>query len=416
MTDFPTLSNARLSVPRMSARVSAAESASVLARLIASGAADTQADIVRATGLARSTVGTGLDALALIGVVDTDGLRYPSGRGRPGERLRINPSYGVIAAVELNLASATLVLYDFGQHELARAELALSLLTDPADTVARLAEDILRRVGELRPRLPLRTAVIGVAAMVDVKSGNVVGPPMVADWDQFPLASTLAESLGCTVLVRNEVDLRALGDARSLPPSESPLLYLRVGDGIGSGYVDAGGDMVSGVDGAAGEISHMRTSSREGRLCMCGVPDHLHAYGSEWAMTAQWQQSAESRSNDSRDDLERALRRRDLDAVRIAIEAAREIGAVLAEMILMLNPARISVGGRLLDASDVILSTIRAVVYDTGLPLATRNLSIAKAVLGEESGIRGGLVLALENELSAQQLGEHLLTARPQRR
>ena len=84
MTQFADPQLGRLTAPRMSARVSEEESASVLARLIASGTAETRADLVRETGLARSTVGIGLSALFNIGLLSAQGYQHPTGRGRPG--------------------------------------------------------------------------------------------------------------------------------------------------------------------------------------------------------------------------------------------------------------------------------------------------------------------------------------------
>jgi glucokinase len=65
-------------------------------------------------------------------------------------------------------------------------------------------------------------------------------------------------------------------------------------------------------------------------------------------------------------------------------------------------------GGRILEAGDTILSTIRAVVYDTGLSLATRNLTVTHSSLGESAGLVGGLALALERSLSADEIALYL--------
>jgi predicted NBD/HSP70 family sugar kinase len=412
MTQFAGPQLGRLTAPRMSARVSEEESASVLARLIASGTAETRADLVRETGLARSTVGIGLGALFNIGLLSARGYQHPTGRGRPGERLSIEPTFGVIAAVEIDMQRTTIAIYDFGQHQHAAAELETRLTHHPGDVVADIAATVHALIDGLAQPLQLRSAVIGVAAPVDVRRATVVGPPFLAEWDNFPLGAALAEALGCAATVRNDADLRALGEARHMPAENSPLVYLRISDGVGTGYVDAAAEIVTGFDGAAGEISHMRTVTREGRVCTCGGTDHLQSYGSEPAMLAKWRSSHPDRIQATRADFERQLRRRDIEATRFAIEAAREIGAALAEILLVLNPAHITIGGDVLDASDTIMSTIRGVIYETGLPLATRNLSISQSPLGEEAGLRGALLLALEISLAAPALRQHLAARR----
>ena len=81
--------NLRLSVPAVSARISVEMVASTLARLIASHLAVTRADLVRVTGLARSTVTIGLDMLEHAGLIGNFGVQATTGRGRPADLLGI---------------------------------------------------------------------------------------------------------------------------------------------------------------------------------------------------------------------------------------------------------------------------------------------------------------------------------------
>lgn len=406
---------ARLSNPRLSARVSAAESASVLARLIASGAAVTRAELVRETGLARSTVATGLAALERMELLAADGLVATVGRGRPGERIRIAPEFGVIATMEIDTTGTRVALFDFGQQQLATFAVPMPVTDAPAELIATLSEQIAGRLDELGDGRVLRMAVAGVSAPVDVRRGVMVGPPVIDGWEHFPFEERLGEAIGCPVILRNDSDLRALGEARSLPASESPLLYVRLAQGVGAGFTDASSDLFTGVDGAAGEIGHMKADVREGLICHCGGVDHVAVHASVSAMLLRWRRSAEDRAADDVEAFQRALKLRDLDALKITSDAARVLGAALVDVLLMLNPARITVGGAIVEASDTVIATIRAVIYESGLPLATRNLTISSSELGEEAGLRGGLVLALEESLSATQITRYLFPARSTR-
>lgn len=399
---------ARLSSPRLSARVSAAESASLLARLIASGAAVTRADLVRETGLARSTVATGLSALESIGLLAPDGQLVTAGRGRPGERIRISPDFGIVATLEVDTVATRVALWNFGQELLASFTVAAPIGLGPEQLIADVSHEITDRLASLAPNSTVRMAVVGVSAPVDVRSGSIAGPPLLEGWEQFPFETRFGAVLGCPVVLRNDSDLRALGEARSLLASESPLLYVRIASGVGAGFTDAGSELLSGVDGAAGEISHMKSVVRDGITCACGGLDHIADYASETAMLGRWRLSRSDRVSDDAEMFERRLAQRDLDALRIATEAARVLGAALVDVLLMLNPARITVGGSIVDASDAILATIRGVIYENGLPLATRNLTISASVIGEGAGLRGGLVLALEQSLSANRIAAYL--------
>jgi predicted NBD/HSP70 family sugar kinase len=398
----------RLSAPQLSARVSAEVSASVLARLIASGAAVTRAALARETGLARSTVSLGLSTLERIGLVRADGAVDSAGRGRPGELLTIAPDYGLILTAEIDLAGTSVAVFDFGQNLVLKFEIALSTDRPPLDFVTELAGAMIARIDALDTRVRLKSAVVAIPAPVDARRGVVVRPPLLPGWDEFAVASELARLLECPVTVDNDADLRALGEARGLPESASPLLYVRIDTGIGAGFMDGTAELFVGADGAAGDIGHMRTGIGEGRVCSCGERDHLEAHAALPAMVQRWRESAPGRVGDDRYDFERALREGDGDAVRIARDAARIIGAALTDILLMFNPRRISVGGVITSANDVVLAGIRSVVYEVGRPLSTRNLTVAASELGEDAALHGGLVLGLEQGLGVEAISAAL--------
>lgn len=403
----------RLSAPRLSARVSAGVSASVLARLVASGTAVTRAELARETGLARSTVATGLAALHRIGLIEAEGTASHPGRGRPGERLRIAAAFGRIVTAEIDLERTRVAVFDFGQNMTDRFDVPLATSLTPAEFATGLADAILQRLARNAPQTPVRIVVVGVPAPVDTRRGTIVRPPLLPGWDEYPLAAELERRLGCAVVSDNDADLRALGEARSLPESESPLLYVRVDAGIGAGFMDATAELYVGADGAAGDIGHMRTGLNAGRRCRCGQLDHLEAHGSVTAMVEEWDASAEGRTRPGRVEFESALRSGETRAVDIAREAAKIVGRALSDILLMFNPTRISVGGSITDVSDVILAGIRSIVYETGLPLSTRNLTISGSEIGEDAGLRGALVLGLERTLGVTALTRMLTMSTP---
>lgn len=394
------------------ARVAASASASLLARLIASGQATTRADLTRATGLARSTVSLGLDSLGRLGMIEPDGDAPSSGRGRPGELLRIAPTYGLVAAIEIRRHSARVELCDFGQRQVARFTVDVAIADGPVEVVHRVADAIGIAVSDAGA--PLRVAVVAMPAPVDVTTGTIVRPPLLADWDGAPLRAMFEESLGCDCLVDTDADIRALGEARSLPESDSPLLYVLLDDGIGAGLIDSTSELYAGADGAAGDIGHVRTGRHEGAPCRCGDVDHLEAYAGLRELRRAWASRGEGRNAED-GSFERALRAADPVAVDLAADAARLLAEVLVSFLRMFNPSRISIGGRVASNSDVVLATIRSVVYAEASPVATRNLTIGGAVSGEDSALIGGRVVGLEHALHERSIERQLLAMTPRR-
>ena len=391
----------RLSVPTVSARVSMESVASTLARLIASREAVTRANLVRATGLARSTVTAGLEMLQDAGVICNAGIRATIGRGRPAEDLGLSPSFGLVLVADLGIRCARFSVHDLSEQMLTASEMPLDIADGPESVLARVVEvfkALLARVGQLRPLV----LVVGLPGPVDVIRGAAVKPPAMPGWDDFPVAGALQGEFGCPVLCENDVNLRALGEARVIPPDQSPLLYVKVGNGIGGGLVTGSGELYHGADGAAGDIGHVQVHGADEVLCGCGNYGCVEAVAAAPAILRQLGQATADQGElpATLDELMAALRAGDSTTVGLVREAASRIGEVVTSLVHFYNPARIVVGGGLTVPSDDMLAGIRAVVYRRALPLATRNLIIGHPSLGEWSGISGGLVLGIEHALT----------------
>ena len=127
---------------------------------------------------------------------------------------------------------------------------------------------------------PVRAAVIGVPGPVDDQHGIPVRPPIMPGWHAYPVAARLRRTFGCPVLLENDVNLRALGEARALPADQAPLLFVKVGTGIGGGLISGAGELHHGADGAAGDIGHVRVRGGPDVRCVCGNVGCIEALAS----------------------------------------------------------------------------------------------------------------------------------------
>jgi predicted NBD/HSP70 family sugar kinase len=246
---------------------------------------------------------------------------------------------------------------------------------------------------------PVRAVVIGVPGPVDDQHGIPVRPPIMPGWHAYPVAARLRRTFGCPVLLENDVNLRALGEARSLPADQAPLLFVKVGTGIGGGLITGAGELHHGADGAAGDIGHVRVRGGTDVRCVCGNVGCIEALASASAIARQLGDEATVA------DVRALVSRGDPTVLRLVREAAELIGEVVATLVHFYNPARVTIGGSVAAASDDLLAGIRSVVYQRALPLATRNLVLANSVLGEFAGVAGAAVLGIERVLSADGIG-----------
>jgi predicted NBD/HSP70 family sugar kinase len=392
----------RLATPPLSGRIDTAVTLSTVARLVASGAALSKADLVPAAGLARTTVGTAVDELLARGLLQVDGTRPTPGRGRPADRLALSPRGGHVLLADVGASSAHLAVVDLSQRMLARTEVPVDM-TDGPDPVLRTVETQLTRLRDgVPPDVPVRAVVIGLPGPVDGTHGVPVRPPIMPGWHAYPVAARLSQTFGCPALLENDVNLRALGEARALPPDQVPLLFVKVGTGIGGGLVSREGVLHHGADGAAGDIGHVRVRGAPDEPCVCGNVGCIEAVASAGAIARRLGAPG---SPIPTGEVRALLARGDPAAVAAVREAAALIGELVATLVHFYNPARVTIGGGLAAASDELLAGVRSVAYQRALPLATRNLVLTNSVLGEYAGLAGAAVLGIERALSAESIG-----------
>lgn len=374
----------------------AANLSSYLASLIAAGQATSRSDLARVTGLARSTVSQHLAPLLKISLI-AEHEAEAGARGRPPSVLRLNPQAGVILVADLGAARGRLGIADFGQHFLAERSIETNVARGPEPVLDEVRREFLQLLAEHQiAASSVRLIVVGLPAPVDFASGVPVRPPIMPGWDNYPVAASFQGDFAAPVLVDNDVNLMALGEARCRPPSQCPLLYVKVSTGIGCGIVTHEGQLHRGADGAAGDIGHVRVAGRE-EICRCGNVGCIEAFASYGAI---------ARKVGGEGDLAAAMRP-DTNGSQIAglvRAAAGDIGEVIAMLVHFFNPGVIVLGGRMTQFGDEMLAGVRSVVYRRALPLATRKLSVELSTLGRRAGIIGGVVLGVEHVLSPKGL------------
>jgi predicted NBD/HSP70 family sugar kinase len=396
------LPSLRLTAPPLSGRIDAAVTLSTVARLVASGAAVSKADLVPAAGLARTTVSSAVDELLARGLLQIDGTRPTVGRGRPADRLSLAPGGGHVLLADVGASSAHLAVVDLSQRMLARIEVAVDMHDGPDAVLQKVENELTTLRATVPARVPVRAVVIGLPGPVDGTQGVPIRPPIMPGWHAYPVAARLSQTFGCPAVLENDVNLRALGEARALPADQVPLLFVKVGTGIGGGLVSREGVLHHGADGAAGDIGHVRVRGAPDDACVCGNVGCIEAVASAGAIARRLGGPG---GPIPVSEVRALLARGDPAAVTAVREAAALIGELVATLVHFYNPARVTIGGGLAAASDELLAGVRSVAYQRALPLATRNLVLTNSVLGEYAGLAGAAVLGIERVLSTESIG-----------
>jgi predicted NBD/HSP70 family sugar kinase len=353
-------------------------------------------DLVRITGLSRSTITTLVGDLQERGMVvesELDGRPEHPGRGRPPVLLRLAPSAGAVLGVDFGHRHLRVAVADLSSTLLAerRADLDVDSSADHAlDAAAGLVAEVLDEAG-----LTIEQVVgagMGVPGPIDRRTGAVGSSVILPGWVGLNPAEQLARRLKVHVDVDNDANLGALaehtlGAGRGL----DDVIYVKVSSGIGAGIV-LGGRVHRGVSGFAGEIGHVQVR-RDGAVCRCGNRGCLETVASATALL-------ETLRPVHGDDLGLAgllalAAEGDPGTLRVINDAGRAVGQALGDLCNSLNLAAIIVGGDLSAAGPSLLDGIREAVDRYAQPGAAEAVSVMRGVLGDRAEVLGALTLVI---------------------
>lgn len=367
-------------------------------RLIRTGEAVTRADIGRVTGLSRPAVSLRVTELLdrRLVVEDSDG---PSTGGRPPTRLAFNASGGVVLVASLGASRAQIAVCDLAGSELARADLEVDVEEGP-DVVLPL---VMRTWDELlgdRPVSRVRGVGLGVPATVEFAAGRTESARIMASWTGVAVPPIIAERFPAPVFLDNDVNVIAIGEHHAVYAGDvDDLLFVKVSTRIGSGVI-AGGEILRGALGAAGEIGHIPVRDGGGVLCRCGNVDCVDSVASGTAILRDLR--ARGHEVKTLADVVSLVRAGDAETMTVVRNAARMLGEVVASAVNLLNPAVVVLGGDVVESFQPLVSGVREVVHRRSTALSTRNLRIERSRLGPRAGIVGCAHMVLDHILSPE--------------
>jgi predicted NBD/HSP70 family sugar kinase len=349
----------------------------------------TKSEVMRHTGLSRTTVNQRLDGLLAAGLL----IPAPEDartRGRPAGQFVVNRDRGVLLVADIGATGLRTALCDLGGDVRAERQATAPVTIGPEPMLTLVDNLFTQMLAETcRTAQDVLGVGIDVPGPVDFATGRVVSPPIMTGWDRYDIPGWFTHRYECPVLVDKDVNAMAYGEHRLRYPDVAHLLMVKIGTGVGTGLI-ASGQVHRGADGAAGDVGHIQVTVDdvdEPPICRCGNAGCVEAYAGGWALVRDLQ--AAGRDVTTVDDAVKLIRSGDLVAVRLARRAARIIGGAIADTVNLFNPRVIAIGGQLAHTDEQLFAGIREVVYRRSLPLATRNLQIVRSDLDPNAGILG---------------------------
>jgi glucokinase len=256
----------------------------------------------------------------------------------------------------------------------------------PDAVVGRLAA-ICRTALERRPTIG--SLGIGVPGLYDPATGTarfLVNLP--GDWAGRPIASPLEAALGIPVALVNDARAFGLAELRlGAGRGVSSLVGLTLGTGIG-GVIAIDGRIHLGHDGTAGEIGH-HTIDPDGPPCGCGNRGCLETF-------ARADRIAAACGTETVAAAVEAARLGDAKALAGFAEVGRYLGIGIANMIVLVSPDRVIIGGGIAAAFDLFIEAIRDELRRRVRTTSLDQVEVVPAELGTWAGSIGAAIHGAE--------------------
>ncbi len=295
-------------------------------------------------------------------------------------------------------------LLDINGGIIEKKEIPTLANTGPEAVAGRIAGMITELEITARERSKGVTGVgIGVPGQPERSTGDVIFAPNLY-WRNVPLVKYLRRKTALPVFLENDANVAALGEQwRGAGQGSANMVMVTIGTGIGGGIV-LDGCLYTGANGAAGELGHT-VIEPGGPQCSCGRRGCLETLTSATAMVRMAREAMDRgvitelfrEENLEARDIIMAARAGDRLALEIVEKAAYYLGIGLGNIINILNPDTIVIGGGVSRAGELLFEPLCRAARENCLESAGSIVRIVPAQLGNDAGFVGAAQLVLQN-------------------
>lgn len=273
-----------------------------------------------------------------------------------------------------------------------------------------VAETVLEKVKELKiNKKQILAAGVGAPGYIDVENGVIVEAVNLG-WKNYPIQQELEQLLNIPVVVDNDANLAAGGEKwKGAGEGAENLLAVTLGTGVGGGII-AGGEIIHGESGLAGEIGHIAAVKDGGAKCNCGKYGCLETVASATGIArlglvaikenpkGYLKSILDEVGTISAKDVFDGAKKGDMIALNVVNESTGHLGFVLANLANALNPETIVIGGGVSKAGSFLVEYIREAFNQFAIPKIAKETTLKIAQLENDAGVIGAAWLAKQKK------------------
>lgn len=382
----------------------------LLVRTLRERGALSRAQLAVRSGLSKATVSSLVTDLELRGLVHSAGVSA-GGQGRPGQLVDLRPTSVCGVGLDVHVGHVGVAVTDLSGERVFHRRVACDVPgIGPERAIDQLADLVMTALAEVEGVVGSPVGItVSVPGLVDTGAGTVTFAPRLR-WRDVAVADGLAARTGLSLAnlaVDNDANLSAEAELAAMNAAGdrdiADLVYLTGDYGIGSGVI-AGGRLVRGSIGFAGEIGHMAMDPL-GSYCSCG---RRGCWETQVGLGALLHACADPDDpvRDPTLDLDqrmRIVRTRAEQRDRRTLDALHQIGSALglgvSILVNMLNPAVVVLGGYFAALPEWLVEPIRNQVVANVLAPGAGGARVVGSRLGFSAATTGGALAALRRVL-----------------
>jgi glucokinase len=266
--------------------------------------------------------------------------------------------------------------------------------------IKKMIRDLMGKV------LPGKVKGVGLCAPgpLNIKTGEVMHAPNLK-WKNVPIVGILEKEFGLPVILENDANAAGYGECvYGAGKGAANMLYMTVSTGIGGGII-ANGELVYGRDYSAGEVGHM-VILPNGPQCGCGQHGCIEALASGTAIARAARNRLEEGEQSlildlahgqinavTSHEVAEAARQGDQLALALLDEAFSYLGMAIGNLINLLNPETIVIGGGVAKMGNLLFDRINRALQNHAFSHMVAGVNIIPAILGGRAGTMGMVAL-----------------------
>jgi N-acetylglucosamine repressor len=354
------------------------------------------------------TVTNIVNGLVKDGLLTTSGYSSFTG-GRRRELLIMDPSYGYIIGIHLDINFLVGIVTNFQSKVILRERIPVS----PTETKANLISKIRKTINFLitKGNIP-QNEILGIGFVASGFYDQELGKWLVSVnnlyWKDVPIVSILSQQVQCPIYLEDCSRALALGEKWfGSAKSKEDFICLDIGAGIGCAIFQKN-RLYKGTSNFAGELGHT-IAIPDGEVCSCGNRGCLETVASGWALVKQvkcrMSNGEKTLVNDlckgNLDDIDadmvfKAAHNGDKVAANLLNVASKYLGIGIANLINLLNPELIVLSGHFSTIEDLSLLSLKETISQYAIPESFEKVNIVNSLLGDDAAVLGATTLILD--------------------